>query len=69
VSGLLGNTPTVCRSSYVHPAVFDLYETGAMPQTLPGSETASFEKALVKYLARQARPVDGDTLEKGRARH
>ena len=52
VSGLLGNTPTVCRSSYVHPAVFDLYETGAMPQTLPGSETASFEKALVKYLAR-----------------
>ncbi|MBB5747537.1 DNA topoisomerase IB [Brevundimonas variabilis] len=52
VSGLLGNTPTVCRSSYVHPAVFDLYETGAMPQTLPGSETASFEKALVRYLAR-----------------
>ncbi|PZN98955.1 MAG: DNA topoisomerase [Alphaproteobacteria bacterium] len=52
VSGLLGNTPTVCRSSYVHPAVFDLYETGAMPQTLPGSETASFDKALVKYLAR-----------------
>ena len=52
VSGLLGNTPTVCRSSYVHPAVFDLYESGAMPQTLPGAETAGFEKALVKYLAR-----------------
>lgn len=52
VSGLLGNTPTVCRSSYVHPAVFDLYETGAMPQTLPGAETASFEKALVRYLDR-----------------
>lgn len=51
VSGLLGNTPTVCRSSYVHPAVFDLYETGAMPQTLPGSETAGFERALIKYLA------------------
>lgn len=52
VSGLLGNTPTVCRSSYVHPAVFDLYESGAMPQTLPGAETSGFEKALVKYLDR-----------------
>lgn len=52
VAGLLGNTPTVCRSSYVHPAVFELYESGAMPQTLPGSETAGFEKALIRYLAR-----------------
>jgi DNA topoisomerase IB len=27
-SELLGNTPTVCRSSYVDPRVIDLYETG-----------------------------------------
>ncbi len=51
VAGLLGNTPTVCRSSYVHPAVFDLYQSGAMAETLPGSETAGFEKALIKHLA------------------
>ena len=27
-SELLGNTPTVCRSSYVDPRVIDLYESG-----------------------------------------
>ncbi|WP_395651874.1 DNA topoisomerase IB [Brevundimonas sp.] len=49
-AGLLGNTPTVCRSSYVHPAVFELYENGRMPEVLPGADTAGFEKALAKFL-------------------
>ena len=49
-AGLLGNTPTVCRSSYVHPAVFALYESGEMAKVLPGPETAGFEKALAKFL-------------------
>jgi DNA topoisomerase-1 len=49
-AGLLGNTPTVCRASYVHPAVFALYESGRMAETLPGPETVGFEKALAKYL-------------------
>jgi DNA topoisomerase-1 len=43
VAGLLGNTPTVCRSSYVHPAVFELYETGRIAEVLPGSDTKGFE--------------------------
>ena len=50
VSGLLGNTPTVCRSSYVHPAVFDLYESGKIAEVLPGSDTKGFEAALMKLL-------------------
>ena len=50
VAGLLGNTPTVCRSSYVHPAVFDLYQSGRLGELLPGPEAASFERALVKAL-------------------
>ncbi|MFC5345123.1 DNA topoisomerase IB [Brevundimonas staleyi] len=50
VAGLLGNTPTVCRSSYVHPAVFDLYESGKIAEVLPGSETKGFEAALIKVL-------------------
>ena len=37
VAGLLGNTPAVCRSSYVHPAVFDLHESGALAD-LPGPD-------------------------------
>ena len=51
VSGLLGNTPTVCRASYVHPAVFDAYADGSLQKVLPGSQTAGFEKAVVKLLS------------------
>lgn len=50
VSGLLGNTPTVCRSSYVHPAVFALYERGRLGEVLPRPEAAGFERALAKAL-------------------
>ena len=50
VSGLLGNTPTVCRASYVHPKVFALFESGEIGNALPGSETKGFEKALIKQL-------------------
>jgi len=51
VSGLLGNTPTVCRASYVHPAVFTAYASGDIRKRLPGSMTAGFDKALVKLLS------------------
>jgi len=50
VAGLLGNTPTVCRSSYVHPTVFELFETGQIAEVLPGPDAKSFEAALVKAL-------------------
>lgn len=50
VAGLLGNTPTVCRSSYVHPRVFELYEGGELHERLPGADTAGFEKALIRTL-------------------
>jgi len=51
VAGLLGNTPTVCRSSYVHPKVFELFESGHLTGALPGADAAGFEKALIKTLA------------------
>ena len=50
VAGLLGNTPTVCRSSYVHPAVFELYQNGQIADVLPGPDTKGFEAALMKVL-------------------
>jgi len=31
VAGRLGNTPTVCRTSYVHPAVLEAYADRALP--------------------------------------
>jgi DNA topoisomerase-1 len=51
VAGLLGNTPTVCRTSYVHPRVFELFEQGRLGEALPGAEAAGFERALAKALA------------------
>ena len=50
VAGLLGNTPTVCRTSYVHPRVFELYQEGRLQHALPGPEAATFERALAKVL-------------------
>jgi DNA topoisomerase-1 len=34
VAGLLGNTRSVCRKSYVHPGVIDCYVDGALPKLL-----------------------------------
>ena len=50
VAGLLGNTPTVCRTSYIHPRVFELFEAGRLADALPGPEAATFERALAKAL-------------------
>ena len=51
VAGLLGNTPAVCRKSYIHPRIFELYETGKIRKALPGSETQGFERAVIKHIA------------------
>ncbi|HEV7229412.1 DNA topoisomerase IB [Brevundimonas sp.] len=50
VSGLLGNTPTVCRSSYVHPKVFEAFEAGRLPELLPGPDAKAFEMKLIRML-------------------
>ncbi|MDI6625386.1 MAG: DNA topoisomerase IB [Brevundimonas sp.] len=50
VAGLLGNTPTVCRTSYVHPRVFELFQDGRLGEVLPGPEAAGFERALARAL-------------------
>lgn len=34
VAGLLGNTRSVCRKSYVHPGVIDCYVDGSLPKIL-----------------------------------
>jgi DNA topoisomerase I len=34
VSSLLGNTPSVCRKCYVHPAVLDCYMTGELLKSM-----------------------------------
>ena len=33
VAGLLGNTPAICRKSYIHPSIVDAYTDGTLPRT------------------------------------
>ena len=53
VSGLLGNTPTVCRAAYVHPRVLDLFENGGLAAALPSAEAKGFEPSLTRLLSPQ----------------
>ncbi len=50
VAGVLGNTPAVCRSSYIHPTVFELYASGALAQRLTRPSMSEAEKALLQVL-------------------
>ena len=51
-AGRLGNTPTICRKCYVHPAVVEAYEDGS----LLASEIGRHERNLID-------PEDGLTRE------
>lgn len=65
VSADLGNTPAVCRTSYIHPAVFERYERGQTIEplmrtqerpgeaSLPGRFYAE-EAALMRFLERRS---------------
>lgn len=50
VAEQLGNTPTVCRNCYVHPAVIDAYLAGTLPSDVAADDEA-FEAAVIDLLA------------------
>lgn len=50
VAGSLGNTPAVCRSSYIHPAVFAHYASGSLAERLARPSTRGAELALLQVL-------------------
>jgi DNA topoisomerase-1 len=45
VASRLGNTTTVCRKCYVHPAVVDAYLDGSLPATLEGRFSAEARRS------------------------
>jgi DNA topoisomerase-1 len=53
VARRLGNTRSVCRKCYVHPAVIEAYLDGSITRAM-GKPTES-EAALLRLLARRAR--------------
>ncbi len=57
VAARLGNTPAVCRSSYVHPAVIDRYLDGSLPRRFRprarsrrGAQLSAEEAAVLRML-------------------
>jgi DNA topoisomerase-1 len=58
VAGVLGNTPAVCRSAYIHPAVLDAYQDSKLALKT-GAEGRAFELAVLKFLeeVRDAAPL------------
>jgi DNA topoisomerase-1 len=49
-AGLLGNTPAVCRSAYVHPAVIEAFAAGRLPPTFAEAEGEVYEQAILSFL-------------------
>src|SRR6185503_693892 len=70
VAGVLGNTPAICRKSYIHPAIVDAYTEGSLPRTRrsrklrPVSSPADFhqmETAVLAWLHRLQRAAQRRT--------
>ena len=58
VAAVLGNTPAVCRSSYIHPWVLDGWEDGSLHHAVPATATAhprQLEQLALRFLRRRQR--------------
>ena len=57
VAGCMGNTPAVCRKSYIHPALLEAYEAGRLAHA-PARRSQSLkeeERAFLRFLQRRTR--------------
>ena len=50
VSGLLGNTPAVCRAAYIHPKVLEAFEAGQLPRRGRTPSPRARELALLRLI-------------------
>ena len=78
VAARLGNTPAVCRSSYIHPAIPASYLDGTLPtQTAlfdePGNGNGAGllanERAVLRFLRRRVREQEQQAEVARRSRH
>jgi DNA topoisomerase-1 len=49
-AGLLGNTPAVCRSAYIHPAVLQAFASQTLPKGFAEAEGDAYETAILTFL-------------------
>ena len=60
VAALLGNTPAVCRNSYVDPAVFAGWRDGRLQKAAAGAKgERQWEQAALKFLRKARRGAAG----------
>ncbi len=57
VSQRLGNTPAICRSSYIHPAVLQLYLEGVLFERLQAAAEAAEQKGIPGLAPEEARVI------------
>jgi DNA topoisomerase-1 len=50
VAARLGNTPALCRKSYIHPGVLSAYAEGRLAETFCNYEADQLEKLLLRFL-------------------
>lgn len=55
VAAVMGNTPTVCRSSYIDPEVIDGWLEGDLHTRPSEAHGRGLEKAVIRYLAKRHR--------------
>jgi DNA topoisomerase I len=57
VAARLGNTPAICRKSYVHPGLFDAYRKGELPARARHPGLRDDEAAFLLFLKRETAPA------------
>jgi DNA topoisomerase IB len=58
VAAVLGNTPAVCRASYIHPQVIEGWQDGSLAKTIPAgsaSHPRQLEQCTSRFLRRRLR--------------
>ncbi len=73
-AGLLGNTPAVCRASYIHPEVLKAFAEHRLPKAFATSEGDAYEAKVLAFLdalgaqARKAASTKASRAKTGRTR-
>ncbi len=60
-AGLLGNTPAVCRSAYIHPQVLAAFAERRLPKAFAKKEGEAYERAVIAFLDALAKEVEDRT--------
>jgi len=58
VAATLGNTPAVCRASYIHPLIIEGWQDGSLQRAIPataGQHARQLEQLTLRYLRRRLR--------------